>query len=139
MFQSLFYWILFFYNFYSNPSVDYFLCFNPYSTGFSSFIYNGPSYKWYKDEFQSLFYWILFFYKEPNYLGEEGDIFVSILILLDSLLLYSEHSIGRRIYEVFQSLFYWILFFYISGINRSGKFNIRFNPYSTGFSSFIKV
>ena len=38
-FQSLFYWILFFYklyNFFNNPVI---FCFNPYSTGFYSFIY----------------------------------------------------------------------------------------------------
>ena len=90
-FQSLFYWILFFYIFKkSQKSLDI-LCFNPYSTGFSSFIsklkYNKKDGK----KFQSLFYWILFFYWELWKLWIV-HMQVSILILLDSLLLYRKRK-----------------------------------------------
>ena len=86
-FQSLFYWILFFYMVKTICYIVTGSSFNPYSTGFSSFIMLIQKNR------QSLF-------------------LVSILILLDSLLLF---------------LFYLISFRYF----------LRFNPYSTGFSSFI--
>ena len=41
--------------------------FNPYSTGFSSFIVLKAEYESNPDfKFQSLFYWILFFYNQKN-------------------------------------------------------------------------
>ena len=111
--------------------------FNPYSTGFSSFIIHDH----------------LFRLQLRN---------VSILILLDSLLLYkgkfrsSSESIlcfnpystgfssfillpimGRRCHSQFQSLFYWILFFYDKDFMNKYRSYLSFNPYSTGFSSFI--
>ena len=88
-FQSLFYWILFFYHFHFHLPVQYF------------------------QQFQSLFYWILFFYlKFREHLP--FLYLVSILILLDSLLLSNvDGNIVRSVKVVFQSLFYWILFFYI--------------------------
>ena len=60
--------------------------FNPYSTGFYSFIKDNEVLLNYVYKFQSLFYWILFFYrnKERSYKGNKE---VSILILLDSILL----------------------------------------------------
>ena len=110
-FQSLFYWILFFYWIDDGKIYIDISGFNPYSTGFSSFIkMKGVIF----DElfkFQSLFYWILFFYLlgMKNYIK---ILDVSILILLDSLLLFYE-SLGDFILtNKFQSLFYWILFFY---------------------------
>ena len=63
-------------------------------------------------KFQSLFYWILFFYLEEA---------------IDLMDLPSE----------FQSLFYWILFFYTAGYFHDNENSDSFNPYSTGFSSFI--
>ena len=90
-FQSLFYWILFFYNLkwklvkkrklgfnpystgFSSFIVVWLFCwlcstrsFNPYSTGFSSFILRNIIISLKKIEFQSLFYWILFFYNTPH-------------------------------------------------------------------------
>ena len=111
--------------------------FNPYSTGFSSFIKEWLKLIKFVTKFQSLFYWILFFYtnlwtsllklsssfnpystgfssfitKSP--FGYFRDKTVSILILLDSLLLWKSS----------ESLCHWLF---------------SFNPYSTGFSSFIK-
>ena len=61
--------------------------FNPYSTGFSSFI-NG--------------------YEKRG----KDFLEVSILILLDSLLLLSPFALDNNSNTGFQSLFYWILFFY---------------------------
>ena len=114
----------------------YLSCFNPYSTGFSSFIY---------DYIEEVF----------------SEMQVSILILLDSLLL-SCGDFGTRIYIEcfnpystgfssfisissysflvycrFQSLFYWILFFYKVTAYDQLRYLKSFNPYSTGFSSFI--
>ena len=63
---------------------------------------------------------------------------VSILILLDSLLL-SLSMYKVKPYNIeFQSLFYWILFFYHLHLFYQAYSLFRFNPYSTGFSSFIK-
>ena len=61
--------------------------------------------------FQSLFYWILFSYVE--YMGKSKEKKkVSILILLDSILLYEIETGFLTQKNVFQSLFYWILFSY---------------------------
>ena len=38
---------------------------------------------------------------------------------------------------MFQSLFYWILFFYLKLLKKYTEVTWRFNPYFTGFSSFI--
>ena len=87
LFQSLFYWILFFYKIIFYLLILKNNCFNPYSNGFSSFILFrwariGPIYL----GFQSLFYWILFSYKtKPKSIAFNAK--VSILILLDSVLL----------------------------------------------------
>ena len=62
-------------------------CFNPYSIGFYSFIYDVR-------------FWIISLYG------------VSILILLDSILLWSDTWRNGWRSILFQSLFYWILFFY---------------------------
>ena len=86
--------------------------FNPYSTGFSSFIifrildttvYLGGS-----NPYSTGFSSFIFDNIEPN------DIIrgVSILILLDSLLLSSRSDVYAPATALFQSLFYWILFFY---------------------------
>ena len=87
------------------------LCFNPYSIGFYSLIGQIDPLKEANAAFQSLFYWILFSYQA-----------------------FSEvHRSNMR----FQSLFYWILFSYmLVGINLLMNIGC-FNPYSTGFSSFI--
>ena len=86
-FQSLFYWILFFYMTNSEGEINFYI------------------------RFQSLFYWILFSYKLAG-TTSPNNLFVSILILLDSLLLLRlEYDVAPFEFE-FQSLFYWILFFY---------------------------
>ena len=63
------------------------ICFNPYSTGFSSFILDNLKIHREEAKFQSLFYWILFSYS-LIYIKPQEDQEVSILILLDSLLLF---------------------------------------------------
>ena len=65
-------------------------------------------------------------------------LFVSILILLDSILLLKNNGGSFNVSTRFQSLFYWILFFYIQTYEER-RVDIRcFNPYSTGFYSFIR-
>ena len=86
-FQSLFYWILFFYRSGVFQYLLQLLSFNPYSTGFSSFILKHPHDPEADVGFQSLFYWILFFYNIGCLHESSGNSAVSILILLDSLLL----------------------------------------------------
>ena len=111
-FLSLFYWILFFYKVDIVTIKTTKVGFNPYSTGFSSFIPTTMEDEGLKIQmFQSLFYWILFFYYfllllmlhifqcfNPYSTGFSSFIMfdvkvrtkfnkVSILILLDSLLL----------------------------------------------------
>ena len=134
-FQSLFYWILFFYNKINTVTSKFLTGFNPYSTGFYSLIEFMENLNWKILMFQSLFYWILFSYKKFQSLLRTSAK-VSILILLDSILLYREdgifvtalisfnpYSTGFYSFIVmnasfitellmFQSLFYWILFFY---------------------------
>ena len=137
-FQSLLYWIIFFYNVVSVEEQEYTkvsililldsillydisddgkrmtYSFNPYSTGFSSFIKEWLKLIKFVTKFQSLFYWILFFYEVMKK--------------------------AEEIFETrFQSLFYWILFFYT--IRERTRHNSKwgFNPYSTGFYSFIRI
>ena len=113
-FQSLFYWILFFYTKQKLDSLLKRMCFNPYSIGFYSLIKDRFKRPFVVSQgFQSLFYWILFSYKTGIIQKECG------LIL-------------------FQSLFYWILFFYKYFLKLFIKLLKGFNPYSTGFSSFIR-
>ena len=66
------------------------------------------------EDFLSLFYWILFSYKRKK------------RTLLENI-------------QMFQSLFYWILFSYLLIMLSLWILIIRFNPYSTGFSSFMKL
>ena len=164
MFQSLFYWILFFYlkllkkytevTWRFNPYFTGFSsfiharrhgqddlqsCFNPYSIGFSSFIIwqmvckNGerPCFNPYSIGFSS-FIW-------AEYLRKNECTGVSILILLDSILLFKIPWTRRNIFIWFQSLFYWILFFYFPFLVLQSYSATSFNPYSTGFSSFIML
>jgi len=72
-------------------------------------------------DFLSLFYWILFFYGNTQG-GGTGIFDVSILILLDSLLLFEAFKEVHRSNMTFQSLFYWILFFYTRSKTWSGWF-----------------
>ena len=88
MFQSLFYWILFFYNGYK----IYFPCW----VAWVSILILLDSLLLYLVDFVDTDY-------IPN---------ISILILLDSLLLLEVMPNTQGHLEVFQSLFYWILFFY---------------------------
>ena len=113
MFQSLFYWILFFYLKLLKKYTEVTWRFNPYFTGFSSFIHarrHG------QDDLQSCFnpYSIGFSsFIWAEYLRKNECTGVSILILLDSILLYRK-EVKKEILE-------------------NG-----FNPYSIGFYSLIK-
>ena len=109
--QSLFYWILFSYLKPSQADIALTRSFNPYSTGFSSFIKRQEGGEMEKEVvsililLDSLLLLLLIFKSVKN-------MCVSILILLDSLLLQpTGQKILFRGFE-FQSLFYWILFFY---------------------------
>ena len=63
------------------------LSFNPYSIGFYSLIEDKPNQFIINYTFQSLFYWILFSYvPDATVTTVKND--VSILILLDSILLF---------------------------------------------------
>ena len=138
MFQSLFYWILFFYIEIEKAGKKYTFGFNPYSTGFYSFILTSSilgiaklvSFNPYSTGFYSFISYLL------DYLLE--IITVSILILLDSILLYNKENSNNISVEMFQSLFYWILFFYRKVRHLFRCIIGGFNPYSTGFYSFIK-
>ena len=87
--------------------------------------------------FQSLFYWILFFYMEnPLVMTESVSVFQSLFYWILFFYFGVNNDLKLRI-NVFQSLFYWILFFYVLNREIIMEKYLGFNPYSTGFSSFI--
>ena len=89
MFQSLFYWILFFYfsiSFFKSEILSMFQSLFYWILFF--YINIKVKLKLQEISFQSLFYWILFFYNRRNKLFQWISDKVSILILLDSLLLF---------------------------------------------------
>ena len=114
------------------------MSFNPYSTGFSSFILKCILFQ--KGTLTSFNPYSIGFYSLINQYININLVkcTVSILILLDSLLLYVNLKKNTIQIELFQSLFYWILFFYLLWVTQKYSLLIySFNPYSTGFSSFI--
>ena len=64
--------------------------------------------------------------------------YVSILILLDSILLLQGQEQHMNLLPEFQSLFYWILFSYANFLKRNEACKVGFNPYSIGFYSLIR-
>ena len=138
MFQSLFYWILFSYSCQQFPAVIPVPRFNPYSIGFYSLIKGNVYCTRNRGRFQSLFYWILFSYTTENQFYTRVKT-VSILILLDSILLfYGLFSRNTRIksFNPYSIGFYSLI---LSFKLRMSPPSICFNPYSIGFYSLIKL
>ena len=147
-FLSLFYWILFSYeqNWLKENLKK--VCFNPYSTGFYSFIKTEywRRWRWYAVSILILLDSILLW--KYSY-TDNSIIFVSILILLDSILLSVWTNSGGSSSTKFQSLFYWILFFYPFYIEDSlfltlieffwESNSIKINRYVTRFLLFFHL